>query len=147
MIRKLINIIKEWRFAKSQSFLLMKEGTLLNAFYKSKTIFLHIPKTAGTSLVYAIYGDVKGGGHRSISFYRYILAKKIEEYFTFCFVRNPYSRLYSTYQFLSKGGVNQHDRLAFKMHLEKYNDFEDFVINGLNTKIIYEIVHLMLIKL
>ncbi|MBC8266070.1 MAG: sulfotransferase family 2 domain-containing protein [Flavobacteriales bacterium] len=137
----MINKIKERRFAKSQAFLLDQEGSLLNAFYKSKTIFIHIPKTAGTSLVKAVFGNVKGGGHRKCSFYKYILAENFDEYFKFCFVRNPYNRLFSSYKFLEKGGMNIHDKRALEIYLRKYKDFEDFVLNGLNKKIMFEIMH------
>ena len=141
MLRKIINKIKEVRFAKSQSFKLHQKGSLLNAFYLTKVIFIHIPKTAGTSLVEAIYGDVSKEGHRKISFYQQIIGADMSSYFSFCFVRNPYDRLYSSYKFLEKGGMNIHDQKAFAKHLSKYNDFEDFVLNGLNEKIINSLTH------
>ena len=65
----------------------------------------------------------------------------IPKFFTFTFVRNPWDRLYSAYKFLQKGGINIHDKNAFDMYLSEYNDFEDFVLNGLNEKILFEITH------
>ena len=141
MIKRFINKIKEKKFAKSQTHKLYKKGSLMNAFYKSKTIFIHIPKIAGTSLVKAIYGNMSKEGHRKISFYQEILGREIEEYFTFCFVRNPYDRLYSSFKFLENGGMNIHDRNAFEIYLSSYKDFEDFVINGLDKEIINKITH------
>lgn len=141
MLKELINLIKQKRFARSQAYLFKTKGTLLNAFSNSKTIFIHIPKTAGMSLVKAIYGDVIGGGHRKASFYRYILGKDMDDYFKFCFVRDPYERLYSSYKFLEKGGINIHDKRAFDKFLLKYKNFEDFVINGLSNILINEIIH------
>jgi len=141
MLKELRDLIKQKRFARSQAYLFKKNGTLLNAFGNSKTIFIHIPKTAGMSLVKAIYGDVIGGGHRKVSFYRNILGKDMDGYFKFCFVRDPYERLYSAYKFLEKGGINIQDKRAFDEFLLKYKNFEDFVINGLSNTVINEIIH------
>ena len=141
MIKKLLRRYCTWKHARSQQRNIFKEGTLLNAFYKSKTVFIHIPKTAGVSLLKAIYGDVTLEGHRSFYFNSIALNIKNEEYFSFTFVRNPWDRLYSSYKFLEKGGVNIHDKNAYEMYLSQYKSFEDFVINGLDKKIIYKITH------
>ncbi len=143
MLKQLKNTIKEKKFAKSQAYLFKQKGSLLNAFSTSKTIFIHIPKTAGMSLAQAIYGDVVGSAHRKVSFFRYILKKELDDYFKFCFVRDPYDRLYSAYKFLEKGGVNHHDKRAFDRFLSRYKNFEDFVINGLSNKVMNEIIHLV----
>ncbi|MFT4645417.1 MAG: hypothetical protein ACI8ZX_001833 [Planctomycetota bacterium] len=143
MIKKLLRKYQIWKHAKSQNKKVFNKGTLLNAFYKSKTIFIHIPKTAGFSLVKAIYGNVTLEGHRSFYFNSIALNIKNEKYFSFAFVRNPFDRLYSSYMFLKKGGINNHDRLAFQTHLSDFEDFEDFVLNGLDNKLIYQITHLI----
>tara|TARA_B100000795_G_scaffold242951_1_gene206515 strand:+ start:192 stop:863 length:672 start_codon:yes stop_codon:yes gene_type:complete len=141
MIKNIFKKYRIWKYAKSQHKKVFIEGTLLNAFYKSKTIFIHIPKTAGVSLANAIYGDVTLEGHRSFYFNSIALNVKNEKYFSFTFVRNPFDRLYSAYKFLKKGGINHYDRLAFETHLSKFKDFKDFVLNGLNNKLIYQITH------
>jgi hypothetical protein len=143
MIKSLLQKYHNWKYAKSQYKKIFIEGTLLNAFYKSNTIFIHIPKTAGISLVRAIYGDVTLEGHRSFYFNIIALDIKNENYFSFSFVRNPFDRLYSVYRYLKKGGINRHDKLAFEAHLSDFNDFEDFVLNGLDKKLIYKITHLI----
>ena len=51
--------------------------------------------------------------------------------------------MYSSYKFLQKGGINIHDKNAFETHLSIYKDFEEFVLKGLNEKIISEITHFM----
>ena len=143
MIKNLLQKYRTWKHAKSQINKVFIEGTLLNAFYKSKTIFVHIPKTAGVSLVKAIYGNVTLEGHRSFYFNSIALNIKDDKYFSFTFVRNPFDRLYSAYKFLKKGGINYQDRLAFQTHLSEFKDFEDFVLNGLNKELIYQITHLI----
>ena len=126
----------------SQKKEVFRNGTLLNAFYKTKTIFIHIPKTAGVSLLRSIYGDVTLTGHRTYHFNSLVLNLLEFDYFSFSFVRNPYDRLYSTYMFLRNGGMNRHDVLVYENFLSRYNDFEDFVMNGLNHKVINNIIHL-----
>ena len=143
MIKYLLLKYRTWKYAKSQQNKIFIEGTLLNAFYKSKTIFIHIPKTAGVSLVKAIFGDVSFEGHRSFYFNSIALNIKNEKYFSFTFVRNPFDRLYSAYKFLQNGGMNHLDKLVFQTHLSEFNDFEDFILNGLNRKLIYKITHLI----
>lgn len=144
MIKFLRNIsqrIKRNIFAKNQKRKINQKGSLINAFNDSNTIFVHIPKTAGISIIKAIYGDVSKEGHRSIYFYKQVFDKDFNDFFTFTFIRNPYDRLYSSYKFLQNGGMNQHDKNAFQKYLSHYTDFEDFVLNGLNSEIIYEIIH------
>lgn len=141
MIKKIINQFRASIFASSQRYKLYKEGALLHAFYNTNTIFIHIPKTAGVSLVCAIYGDVSNEGHRNFSFYQNVFKKEIKKYFIFSFVRNPYDRLYSAFKFLENGGMNIHDKNAYREHLACFDSFEDFVLYGLNESIIYKIIH------
>jgi len=141
LFRNIKNRLKQKSFLKKQIRKIHLKGSLLNAFYSKKIIFVHIPKTAGISVAKAIFGDVSLEGHRSIMFYKNLLNEDFSEYFTFSVVRNPWDRLYSAFKFLEKGGINIHDRNAYEQYLEEYKDFEDFVINGLNKKMIYEIMH------
>jgi len=143
MIKRILNKIRKARFAKRQLDKIHQKGSLLHSFYESKTIFIHIPKTAGISLVKSIFGDVTLEGHRSVSFYKQVFGNRYSDFFTFTIVRNPWDRLYSAYKFLEKGGINIHDKNAFDIHLSIYKDFEDFVMNGLNEKIMREIIHLI----
>ena len=144
MIKILKNIkqyFKKLKFVRDQKKNLTKKGTLLHVFSEKKQIFIHIPKTAGISVVKAFFGDVTLEGHRSVYFYKQVFGQDLSNFFTFTFVRNPWDRLYSAYKFLQKGGINIHDKNAFDMYLSEYNDFEDFVLNGLNEKILFEITH------
>ncbi|MBT6808539.1 MAG: sulfotransferase family 2 domain-containing protein [Flavobacteriales bacterium] len=141
LFRNIKNRLKQKSFLKKQMRKVHLKGSLLNAFYSKKIIFVHIPKTAGISVAKAIFGDVSLEGHRSIMFYKNLFNEDFSEYFTFSVVRNPWDRLYSAFKFLEKGGINIHDRNAYEQYLEEYKDFEDFVTNGLNKKMIYEIMH------
>ena len=134
---------RTFRDAVSQRGKVTKKGTLLNAFNETRTIFVHIPKTAGISLLSAIYGNVSLESHRSIFFNQTALNVKLNDFFSFTFVRNPFDRLYSTYKFLENGGINKQDEIAFKTHFAKFTSFEDFVMNGLNKNMIYQVTHLI----
>lgn len=51
--------------------------------------------------------------------------------FKFGFVRNPYDRLVSAYEYLSHGGNNSSDTEFYNRHLSNYESFEAFVLKGL----------------
>lgn len=114
---------------------------MLKAFEEKKCVFFHIPKTAGVSISNALFGDIKWG-HRDVSFYKSHYGEVVfDELFKFCFVRNPYERLFSAYHFLKKGGVNPIDLNFSNTHLKHYDCFDDFVLRGLNKKEIMGWVH------
>lgn len=139
---RFINHIKRFYEISSQRRKLDKDGTLLNAFKKKRIIFIHIPKTAGISLIRSIYGNVDLGGHRDFCFYKSVFGDDFNKCYTFSFIRNPWDRVYSAYKFLEKGGVNIHDRNAFDMYLSRYDNFEDFIMNGLSKGLLNKINHL-----
>lgn len=72
-------------------------------YREKRIIFIHIPKSAGTSIASEIYGQ-------SMSHHTALYFKKIDPDFwrstySFAVVRNPYSRLRSAYSFLRSGGT------------------------------------------
>lgn len=74
---------------------------------RSQCIFIHIPKTAGTSVALTLFGH----GSRHVPWFRYQQANpvKYRRYFKFAFVRNPWDRLVSSYFYLQKGGMSEAD--------------------------------------
>ena len=96
-----------------------------------KFIFLHIPKTGGLSVIDALkpYYDKpitfnKGFGHKPQSHY-YDLG--YSDYYQFSFVRNPFSRLVSSYVYIKNGGICDFDQgLCDKLKL-KHKSFKQFV--------------------
>ena len=115
MFKYLINNFRDRRFAKSQASLFDKEGTLYNSFIQTNTIFIHIPKTAGTSiekqaLNYNIYWGVyyfknklnKNYYYSSVPWHippKYLTNNEYENKILFCVVRNPYTRIVSEYKY------------------------------------------------
>lgn len=88
--------------------------------HKHKFIYIHIPKAAGTSIENALYrlASQSSGSDwaRREKVYRnkelFDLIKTHEKYFTFTFVRNPYSKLVSLYHF-----YNYYRSIKFKNFL------------------------------
>lgn len=106
-----------------------------------KCIFVHIPKNAGLSVSYAIFGNT-GGSHRKIIDYKDLFSKKqFKKYYKFTFVRNPWDRLVSTYFFLKKGGLTDKDKVWAEKHLGQYDNFKDFVSGWLIEENISNSLH------
>lgn len=97
---------------------------------KHKCIFVHVPKTAGTSLLLAL-GD-SGTSRHHLPWHVYLSAnpKKFNSYFKFSFVRNPWDRAWSAYSYLRSGGNKTTDLSVFEL-ISQYENFDDFVVRGL----------------
>jgi len=90
-------------------------------------IFVHIPKTAGISIGNALFGKAPSW-HLGVRTYQLVYGP--EDYsrrFKFAFVRNPWARLVSAYDFLKGGGVEEHDRAWRDSHMRPDERFTDFV--------------------
>ena len=140
------NIKRRYReyllLASDRKLMQSNPNALLNAFIAQKAVFVHIPKTAGISLVKSIYGEnIERGGHRKITHISKLMPGPLNDYFTFTIIRNPWDRLYSAYKFMMNGGINQHDENAFNLHLSSINSFEDFVMNWLHENNLKHIIH------
>ena len=104
MIRRTYDAVvpEIWR----QRIHLARGGTdvFLPCFRESGSIFIHVPKAAGTSISRALYGI--NVGHRPASDYQRISPRHFGRYFRFGFVRNPWDRLVSAYEFVRCGGTD-----------------------------------------
>jgi len=102
--------------------------------------FLHIPKTAGSSIIdelvktdWVILGhDLRAENFVHLSDFRVHYAMDLVK--VICCVRNPYDRLVSAYHYLKKGGNNPEDAKDAEKYLSAYDSFEDFVLRGLDEK-------------
>ena len=88
-------------------------------------IFIQIPKTASTSIAKAI-GD-KGNRHKKSIWYKRYDEKKFENYFSFGFVRNPWNRILSAFDYLKRGGGNKLDVKWSSKHLRDIDSFSEFI--------------------
>ena len=106
-----------------------------DAFNRFETIFVHIPKAAGTSVGEALFG--KGNTtHQTWEWYYRYCPTRFQRYFKFTFVRNPFDRLVSAFCYLQHGGksTTENDRRFQQRHLSKFDSFADFVKWGLREK-------------
>lgn len=87
-------------------------------------IFIHIPKTGGTSVTTALFNK-KSGHYRSEEF-EIFDSRKFNNYFKFAFVRNPWDRFLSAYLYLNKGGDNSFDKAWSDSNLSEFNSFAEF---------------------
>ncbi|MFO7972130.1 MAG: sulfotransferase family 2 domain-containing protein [Desulfobacterales bacterium] len=92
-----------------------------------KVIFIHVPRTAGTSIRLSMGGSAKGRDHLEWYLYQVANPEKFEKYFKFAFVRNPFDRLASAYAYYKNGG-NQGEDLYWKEFIENhFFTFREFV--------------------
>jgi len=119
-----------------------KGGFSLRAFDEHQCIFIHITKTAGTSVAKSLFNHLPY--HYTAIHYRVIYGRKtFNRYFKFAFVRNPWDRLYSAYRYLKSGGWNDEDKIWYESNLAEYNDFNDFVQKWLTADNIKKHIHFM----
>lgn len=96
-----------------------------------KVLFIHIPKTAGSSLnrtPIASKVDKKIHPFKTTIMDR-IIELGAEDYFKFCFIRNPYSRFYSLYSYFQKMDKN-HQFYKYNVRIcevmQKFTSFDEF---------------------
>lgn len=110
---------------------------IIKDYYRNTTsIFIHVPKAAGKSVATSLYCDDKPG-HYYASDYKREDPVFFETAFKFGFVRDPYDRLESAYNFLTSGGGNKEDREIGNILLSETTSFTDFVINWLTPDRLY----------
>ena len=98
--------------------------------HKNKIIFIHIPRTGGTSLL-RFYGEKETGrDHSPWSSFKLSNPHAFKHYLKFAIVRNPWDRVVSAYDYLLSGG-NKKDDLLLKNEIDNYDGFDNFVLNGL----------------
>lgn len=112
------------------------------AYDNKECIFVHIPKTAGLSLSRGLF-DADSVGHMPLQYYQKALDNsKFKKYFKFTFVRNPWDRAYSAYNYLRQGGVSKKDQV-WRETFRRYSDFNDFVANWMDEDNINLVLHFM----
>lgn len=93
-----------------------------------RAVFVHIPKSAGTSLRKALYDT--GSFHIPASRYLAADPERFRAYFTFCVVRNPWDRMNSAFHYLFERRSAAPDFVDHRWaasELARFRDFRDFV--------------------
>lgn len=98
-------------------------------FVRSQSIFIHVPKSAGMSVVKALYGK-NSSNHDTWREYYYRDRGMFERFFKFAFVREPIDRFISAYDYLLKGGKSEIDVYWRDKYIYGYGDVNEFVLAG-----------------
>jgi len=96
---------------------------------RNRCAFVHIPKTGGTSVERsALFADVRCGGHTGVQDFLKVLGARRTEFYLFTFVRNPWDRLVSAFEYMSRGGGTGGDKAISDEYLRRFNgNFGEFV--------------------
>jgi len=142
LIDDIICQLSHWK--NSQEFKRMRTESgdySLKGFDQLKCIYIHIPKAAGISINKALF-DNYGGGHKTVRTYKRIFGPAVyRQYFSFTFVRNPYTRLFSAYRFLKNGGFNKRDANWAAEHFIEFSTFDEFVCEWVSSDNIWKYDH------
>lgn len=96
----------------------------LHASFKHHgSLFIHIPKAAGSSISLTLYGHQVG--HKKVSDYYFSDPKKTESLFKFSFVRNPLTRFESSFNFLKGNSPFLSDR-KIQGVMARFEDVNNF---------------------
>ena len=99
--------------------------------HKHKFLYLHIPKTGGTSINKFFNDKFKDNkrdfGHPYLSDY----GDNLNDYFKFTIVRNPWDRLISAFFYITKYTKFTFDKVFCKRFNMQNDTFESFVIDKL----------------
>ncbi len=112
----------------------------LRAFDEKQCIFVHITKTAGTSVALSLFGELPY--HYTARNYQAIFGRSdFNRYFKFCFVRNPWDRLYSAWRYLKNGGWDEQDKIWAEENLPDTDNFNEFVMDWLTAESLSSHIH------
>ena len=92
------------------------------------SVFVHIPKVAGSSIEKALYGTRGAVGHRSAMEWMLNDTVRFKRSYTFAFCRHPLDRFVSAYTYLREGGRNRFDAAWAEAHILPYPSFRAFVL-------------------
>ena len=96
-----------------------------NVNEQKQFIFIHVPKTGGSSIERMLFDRSMDSEHKLLSDYR--RTYRYREYFKFAFVRNPYFRTISMFIYFKSGGNQKHDLWKICTLFEKLKNLDHFV--------------------
>lgn len=106
---------------------------------RHESIFVHVPRTGGTSIANALFED-GDRGHAPLYAYRAFDAERYRAYFKFAFVRNPYSRFVSSFHQVRDGAHNPKVQRWAEHYLSDITGFGEFVERMGNNSLFRRVV-------
>jgi len=98
-----------------------------------KLLMIHIPKCAGVTMNQIIglnnpkfFGNHYG--HHHANFIKNVMGDKYKNYTSFCIIRNPWDKLWSSYNFMKSGSE------FISINNNNLNSFQNYISNIYNTK-------------
>lgn len=119
--------------------ILNNKAVFPKTFDKRKVILIEVPKAASSSLAAALF-EGKRHGHLPLKYYELLCSEPLSKYFKLAFVRNPWARTLSAYNYLRQGGVGKRDQRWTEL-VSKFDSFDHFVSSWLNEDNIYKQIH------
>jgi chondroitin 4-sulfotransferase 11 len=92
----------------------------------SSSVFIHVPRTAGGSIVEALYNNQERG-HTPLYAYAYTRPAQLSELFSFSIVRNPWDRMVSAYHRVLTTAKNPVTLAWAERNIAEFGSFESFV--------------------
>jgi len=93
-------------------------------YHKHKSIFIHIPKSAGSTIHKILDNSESYSNHQQLK-----LNSITRDYFKFTFARNPFDRFVSTYFYFKGYGRDGVGDVKMGNVVNRYNSFKNFVLN------------------
>jgi len=98
-----------------------------------KLLMVHIPKCAGITmnLIIGLNNPKFFGnhyGHHHANFIKNMMGDKYKNYTSFCIIRNPWDKLWSSYNFMKSGSE------FISINNNNLNSFQNYISNIYNTK-------------
>jgi chondroitin 4-sulfotransferase 11 len=140
-----------WRFAHAKNIVGYRRFEVLKDVVEARKtrsplcdrqiLFIHIPKTAGVSLIEAYSDFFVEARHSTALYYRTRLGHGFNGLDSVAVVRNPWARLLSAYNFLISGGMIRSDEEMGNILRVECPTFEGFVKDWLPKKGVCSYMH------
>lgn len=106
--------------------------------HQNKLIFIHIPKTAGTSITRKFFPRQSNFiKHYNFLYYKNIVKEKIDEYNIFSVIRDPYERIASYFNFHIS---SPHKHVLNELQKHKFSNLKEMFVIYINKMLFENII-------